>query len=169
MKVDALMALKIAMDEGLRAYAKRYYEVFNRIPECNQEVAVVSFKHDLKDDCPLRKFLAKTLPKSMEALMARIEKYARAEKDASGNKETKQEKGNGSPKRSRGNNGPTKQEIGQRTTQTVTTVFRIPIHKVLDQIRNQPYFRTPAKAPRDFMGRRLGRHCAYHNENGHMT
>lgn len=92
------MAPKIGKDESLRAYAKRYYEVFKRIPECNQEVAVVSFKNGLKDDCLPRKSLAKTLPKSMEELMARIEKYARAEEDTPGTKETKQEKGNSSPK-----------------------------------------------------------------------
>ena len=169
LRVDALMALRITKEEGLRAYAKRYYEVFNRIPECNQEVAVVSFKNGLKDDCPLRKSLAKTLPKSMEELMARIEKYARAEEDTSGNKEVKQEKGNGSPKRGRGTNGPTKQETELKGKQAVTTVFRIPIHKVLDQIRNQPYFRTPARTPGEFMGRNVGRRCAYHNEEGHQT
>ena len=53
LRVDALMTLKINEDESLRAYAKRYYEVFNRIPGCNQEVAVVSFKNDLNDDCLL--------------------------------------------------------------------------------------------------------------------
>ncbi|GMP44358.1 hypothetical protein CsSME_00013318 [Camellia sinensis var. sinensis] len=83
LRVDALMALKISKDEGLKAYAKKYYEVFNRIPECNQKVAVVSFKNGLKDNCPLRKSLAKTLPKSIAELMARIEKYARAEEDTS--------------------------------------------------------------------------------------
>ena len=79
-------------------------------------MAAISFKNGLEDDCMLRKSLAKTLPKSMEELMARIEKYARAEEDTPGIKATKQEKGNGSPKRSRGNNGSNKQEIGQRTT-----------------------------------------------------
>ena len=123
LRVDALMALRISKDEGLRAYAKRYYEVFNRIPECNQEVAVVSFKNSLKDDCALQKSLAETLPKNMEELMARIEKYARAEEDTSGTKETKQEKENGSPKRGRGNNRTNKQEAELRTAQAVTTVF----------------------------------------------
>ena len=99
LRVDTLMALKIGEDESLRAYAKRYYEVFNRIPECNKEVAVVSFKNSLKDDCLLRKPLAKTLLKSMEELMARIEKYARAEEDTPRTKASKQEKRNGSPKR----------------------------------------------------------------------
>ncbi|XP_028083215.1 uncharacterized protein LOC114284494 [Camellia sinensis] len=74
LRVDSLMAQKISEGEGLRAYAKRYYEVFNRIPGCNQELAVVSFKNGMEDDCTLRKLLAKTLPKSMEELMARIEK-----------------------------------------------------------------------------------------------
>ncbi|GMP27251.1 hypothetical protein CsSME_00003323 [Camellia sinensis var. sinensis] len=114
LRVDSLMAMRISEDEGLRAYAKRCYEVFNRIPECNQEVAVVSFKNGLKDNCPLRKSLAKTLPKSMDELMVRIEKYDRAEEDVPGTKAAKQEKGNGSPKRGRGNNGSNKQEIGLR-------------------------------------------------------
>ena len=55
----------------------------------------MSFKNGLKDDCLLRKSLAKTLPKSMEELMARIEKYARVEEDTPGTKMSKQEKKNG--------------------------------------------------------------------------
>ena len=76
----------------------------------------------------------------MEELMARIEKYARAEEDTSGAKEIKQEKGNGLPKRGRGNNVTSRQKAELRAIQAVTTVFRIPIYKVLDQIQNQPYF-----------------------------
>ena len=122
LRVDSLMALRISEDESLRAYAKRYYEVFNRIPGCNQEVVVVSFKNDLKDDCLLRKSLAKTLPKSMEELMARIEKYAKAEEDTLGTKAPKPEKKNGSPKRGRGNNRTNKQEADLRAAQAVMTV-----------------------------------------------
>lgn len=121
LRVDSLMALRISEDESLRAYAKRYYEVFNRIPGYNQEVVVVSFKNGLKDDCLLGKSLAKTLPKNMEELMARIEKYARAEEDTPGTKASTQEKRNSSPKRGQGNTGYNKQETGLRATQTVTT------------------------------------------------
>ena len=46
----------------------------------------------------LQKSLAKTLPKSMEELMARIEKYAKVEEDTLGTKASKQEKRNNSPK-----------------------------------------------------------------------
>ena len=72
----------------------------------------------------------------MEELMARIEKYAKAEEDTSGTREVKQEIGNSSPLRGRGNYGSSKQETELRATQAVTTVFRIPNYKVLDQIRN---------------------------------
>ncbi|GMP58624.1 hypothetical protein CsSME_00022225 [Camellia sinensis var. sinensis] len=136
LRADSLMALRIGKDESLRAYAKRYYEVFNRIPGCNQELAVVSFKNGLNDDCLLRKSLAKTLPKSIEELMARIEKYVRAEEDMPGTKASKQKKRNSPPKRGRDNTGYNSQETGLRAAQTVTTVFRIPIYKVLERIRN---------------------------------
>ncbi|XP_028120883.1 uncharacterized protein LOC114318222 [Camellia sinensis] len=134
LRVDALMALRISEDESLRAYAKRYYEVFNRIPGCNQKVAVVSFKNGLKDDCLLQKSLAKTLSKSIEELMARIEKYDKAEEDTPGTNVLKLEKKNGSPKRGRGDSGYNKPETGLRAAQAVTTVFRIPIYKVLEKI-----------------------------------
>ncbi|XP_028101287.1 uncharacterized protein LOC114300628 [Camellia sinensis] len=89
LRVDSLMALRIGGDESLKAYAKRYYEMFSQIPRCNQEVAVVSFKNGLNDDYLLRKSLAKTLQKNMEELMARIEKYARAEEEMPGAKASK--------------------------------------------------------------------------------
>lgn len=143
--------------------------MFDRIPECNQELAVVSFMNGLEDDCTLQKSLVKTLPKSMEELMTRIEKYAKAEEDTPGTKAPKQEKRNGSLKRSRGNTGFNRQETGLRATQVVTTVFRIPIYKVLEKIRNQPYYKASEKIPGKFMTRSLGKHCAYHNKDGHLT
>ena len=76
------MALNISEGESLRAYyTKGYYEVFNHIPACNQELVVVSFKNGLDDECSFRKSLARTLPKRMEEIMAWIEKYARVEED----------------------------------------------------------------------------------------
>ncbi|XP_028102100.1 uncharacterized protein LOC114301342 [Camellia sinensis] len=68
--IDSLLALKISDGESLKVYAKRYCKVYNQIPTCNQELAVVSFKNGLDDKCSLQKSLAKTLPKSMEELMA---------------------------------------------------------------------------------------------------
>ncbi|XP_028067932.1 uncharacterized protein LOC114270608 [Camellia sinensis] len=115
LRVDSLLALKISDGEGLKAYAKRYYKVYNRILACNQELAVVSFKNGLDDNCPRQKSLAKTLPKSMEELMSQIEKYARAKKETQGKGTPKQEGRNGSLKRDRGNTGIDQPKIGMRT------------------------------------------------------
>ncbi|XP_028120059.1 uncharacterized protein LOC114317521 [Camellia sinensis] len=126
-------------------------------------------KEDLRDYLQRKRQDAKALPKSMEELMVRIEKCARAEKDTLGTKASKQEKRNGSPKRGRANTSFNRQETELRAVQTVTTVFRIPIYKVLERIRNQPYYRALEKIPDEFLGRSLGKHCAYHNEDGHLT
>ncbi|XP_028098499.1 uncharacterized protein LOC114298169 [Camellia sinensis] len=125
-RVDSLLALKISDGEGLKAYAKRYYEVYTRILGCNQEVAVVSFKNSQNDQCSFRKSLFKTLPKSMK-------------------------------------------ETGARSMQVVSTVFRILIYKVLERIKNQPYYRLSKKIPGEFMDRSTRKHCANHNEDGHLT
>mgnify|MGYP003702788069 CR=1 FL=1 len=64
----------------------------------------------------------------MEELMARIEKYARAEEDTPGTMAPKPEKKNGSPKRGQGDGGYNKPEKGFRAAQAVATVFRISIY-----------------------------------------
>ncbi|XP_028120313.1 uncharacterized protein LOC114317745 [Camellia sinensis] len=53
--------------------------------------------------------------------------------------------------------------------QAVSTVFRIPIYKVLEGNRNQPYYRTLERIPGKFVGSSTGKHCAYHNKAGHLT
>ncbi|XP_028126251.1 uncharacterized protein LOC114322996 [Camellia sinensis] len=68
LRVDSLLALKINDGESLRAYAKRYYEVYNRIPACNLELAVVSFKNGSEDDYLLQQSLANALPRTWRIL-----------------------------------------------------------------------------------------------------
>ncbi|XP_028080125.1 uncharacterized protein LOC114281759 [Camellia sinensis] len=137
----------------------------------NQELVVVSFKNGLENDCLLRQSLAKILPKSMEDLMARIKKYAMAEEDKKAKKTSvmKQEKRNRSPKRSRGNNSTDRLEHGLRAMQAVSIVFKIPICRILERIRNQPYFRASQKTMGECMGKNPGKNCASHDKNGHMT
>ncbi|XP_028095512.1 uncharacterized protein LOC114295478 [Camellia sinensis] len=171
LRVGFLLAWKINDGEGLRVSAKRYYEVYNWIPSCNQKLAIVSFKNGLKDDCPLRQSLKKTLPKNMEKLMVRIEKYARAEENRKAKKTgtIKQEKRNGSPKCSRGNIGTDRPEPGLKAMQAVSIVFKIPIYRVLERIKNQPYFRALQKTLGEYMDRNVGKNFAYHDKNEHMT
>ncbi|XP_028102949.1 uncharacterized protein LOC114302158 [Camellia sinensis] len=48
-------------------------------------------------------------------------------------------------------------------------VFRIPFYKVLERISNQPYYKAPENILGEFIGRSLGKHCAYYNEDRHLT
>ncbi|XP_028054677.1 uncharacterized protein LOC114258869 [Camellia sinensis] len=132
-------------------------------------LAVISFKNDLDDDCPLRQSLAKTLPKSIKEFMARVEKYVKAEEDIKEKKTPKPEMRNGSPKRGRGNTGVDRSQTRVRAMLTFNRIFWIPIYMVLERIRNQPYYRALKKVPDEFMGRSTRKHCAYHNKDGHMT
>ena len=56
-------------------------------------------------------------------------------------------------------------QSGSTATQLVSTVFREPMHQVLEKIKNKSYFQD---------GRRLhavqqNLHCQYHQEQGHTT
>ena len=53
--------------------------------------------------------------------------------------------------------------------QVVNTVFREPVHQVLEKIKNEPYFKWPNKMGGDLMRRNQSLHCQYHQERGHIT
>ena len=43
-EVDSLLGLQRARSESLRQYAARYWDLYNEIEECDQKIAVTSFK-----------------------------------------------------------------------------------------------------------------------------
>ena len=55
------------------------------------------------------------------------------------------------------------------TPQAVNTVFREPVHQVLEKIKNKPYFKWPNKMSGDPLRRNQSLHCQYHQERGHTT
>jgi hypothetical protein len=74
MEIDSLLALRKTKGESLRSYAKRYWELFNKIENCDPVVSISSFKLGLTDeDEQVYDDLALTKPKSMEELMQRVE------------------------------------------------------------------------------------------------
>ena len=68
-------------NEGLREYAKRYWDVYNSIPEITKGSAISSFKNGFHIDDEIQKSIVIDLPKTMGELMERIEKYACREDD----------------------------------------------------------------------------------------
>ena len=50
-------------------------------------------------------------------------------------------------------------QFGSTTPQVVNTVFREPVHQVLEKIKNEPYFKWPNKMGGDLMRRNQSLHC----------
>ena len=53
--------------------------------------------------------------------------------------------------------------------QAVHVVFRDPVHKVLEKIKNEPFFKWPNKIARDPMKHNQNLYYQYHQESGHTT
>ena len=47
--------------------------------------------------------------------------------------------------------------------------FKEPVHKILEQIKNESYFRWPSKMSGDPTRRNQNLYCTYHHDKGHTT
>nr|XP_023893128.1 uncharacterized protein LOC112005107 [Quercus suber] len=107
--------------------------------------------------------------------MDRIDKYKRVEEDLlqgkGKEKAIPQEKRDS--RSDRYNNArPRRDFIGQfgaTNAQAVGAVFREPVHRVLEKIKNEPYFRWPNKMSGNPEKRNQDRYCQYHQDHGHAT
>ena len=51
----------------------------------------------------------------------------------------------------------------------VNVAFRESVHKIIDRIKNEPFFRWPNKMGRDTYQRNQNLYCTYHRDKGHTT
>ena len=135
----------------MKAYAEKYWEMFNEIDGDFDEVAIKTFKVGLPSEHGLRKSLTSKLVTSLHQLMDRVNKYKRIEDD--------QLQGKGKakviPQERRdfrsdiyNNNQPRRDYVdqsGSNNTQVVGAVFRESVHQVLEKIKNEPFFKRPNK------------------------
>ena len=131
----------------MKAYSDRYWEMFNEIDGSYDDVAISTFKAGLPTEHDLRKSLIGKPVTSVRSLMDRIDKYRRIEED--------QLQGKGKvkviPQERRDsrldwaqNNRPWRDFAGQSgsaNTQAVNVVFREPVQKILEKVRNEPFFK----------------------------
>ena len=54
-------------------------------------------------------------------------------------------------------------------TQTVNIVFREPVHRVLEKIKNEPYFKGSNKMAGESTRRNQNLYYQYHQDYGHTT
>ena len=159
----------------MKAYAERYWEMFNEIDGDFDEVAIRTFKVSFPSEHDLRKSLTGKAVTSLRQLMDRVDKYKRIEDD--------QQQGKGKAKvisqerrdfkLDRYNNNRLRRDyVGQSglvNTSAVNAVFREPVRQVLEKIKNEPFFKWPNKMAGDPTKRNQNLYCHYHQEQGHTT
>ena len=174
-EVDSLMALAMRFGESLKSYSARYWETYNEIDRCGEDVAISQFRFGLPVGSKLRQSLAKKPPPNMSNLMSWIEQHVRVEED--GLQPQKQfgdnmvvQKKLAQPETSRAQHKPKQSgPVTRESFQAINTAFKEPIFRILPQIKNKPYFVWPAKLSGDPSSRESKPYCAYHRERGHLT
>ena len=79
--LDSLLSMSMREGESVKAYAERYWEMFNEIDGDFDEVAIRTFKVDLPPEHGLRKSLTGKPVTSLCQLMDRVDKYKKIEDD----------------------------------------------------------------------------------------
>ena len=173
--LDSLLSMSMREGESVKAYAERYWEMFNEIDGDFDEVAIRNFKVGLPSDHGLRKSLTGKPVTSLCQLMDRVDKYKRIEDD--------QQQGKGKvkviPQEMRdfrsdrySNDRPRRDYVdqsGSNNTQVVGVVFQEPVHQVLEKIKNESFFKRPNKMVGNPKKRNRNLYCQYHQNHGHTT
>ena len=79
--LDSLLSMTMREGESMKAYAERYWEMFNEIDGDFDEVAIRTFKVGLPSEHGLRKSLTGKSVTSLRQLMDRVNKYKMIEDD----------------------------------------------------------------------------------------
>ena len=169
--LGSLLSMSMRDGETLKVYSDRYWEMFNEIDGSYDDVAISTFKAGLPAKHDLRKSLIEKPVTSVRLLMDRIDKYRRIKED--------QLQGKGKAKvipqerrDSRSdwfqNNRPRRDfagQFGSANAQVVTVVFRELVQKVLEKVRNEPFFKWPNKMAGDPVNRNQNLYCHYHQDH----
>ena len=147
LSLGSLLSMSMREGETLKAYSDRYWEMFNEINGDYDDVAISTFKAGLPAEHDLRKSLTGKPITSVRLLMDRIDKYRRIEEDqlqGKGKAKVIPKKRRDSRSDQLQNNRPRRDFLGQSASanaQAVNVVFQEPVQKVLEKVRNEPFFK----------------------------
>ncbi|XP_065621988.1 LOW QUALITY PROTEIN: protein NUCLEAR FUSION DEFECTIVE 4-like [Quercus suber] len=141
--------------ESLKAYSDRYWEMFNDMEGNFDAMALDTFKLGLPTDHGLRTSLVEEdqqQGKGKDKVTPQDRKDFRSDRY--------------------NNNRPRRDFAGQSgsaNAQAVNTVFKEPVHQVLEKIKNESFFRWPSKMVGNPKRRNHNLYCQYHQDHGHAT
>ncbi|XP_065624168.1 uncharacterized protein LOC136065214 [Quercus suber] len=168
--IDALLSMKMKVGETLRSYAGQYWELYNEIGGGNEKIAAGTFRMGLPEDSGLRESLTKKPPEDMRQLMRCIEEYKWLEHDRLQSKgkapAINHPRQNIYPPRIRGNLRI--QEPDARVGE-VNLTFKELVHRMVDKIKHELYFRWPNQMGGDPSRRNQNLYYTYHKDKGHKT
>ncbi|XP_075663273.1 uncharacterized protein LOC142632831 [Castanea sativa] len=148
--------------------------MYNEIDGDVENVAVRTFKVGLPTEHGLRKSLTMKVAIEMHQLMDPINKYKPVEEDqiqSKGKAKLFPEKKDLRGMRYQGSHP--RRDFPSRPlpagTPLVNSLFKEPIHQILEKIRDEPYFRQPNKMSGDASLRNQSLHCHYHQDKGYTT
>uniref|UniRef100_A0A2N9I3X1 Uncharacterized protein n=1 Tax=Fagus sylvatica TaxID=28930 RepID=A0A2N9I3X1_FAGSY len=174
--LDTLMVIRLGTNESLKDYSARFWETYNDIDACAEDTALQAFKLGLPPSTGLRQSLTKRPPTTLKKLMDRVERFVRVEEDG-GNTNAVVSEVPVSPPVSRppvrttqapkARSAPT--SYAAPSYKAFHTVFKEPIHRLLDKIKGKPFFVWPSKLIGDPAVRNQNLYCFYHQDKGHVT
>ena len=83
-EMDALLTIKLQSNETIKEYSTRFWETYNDIDGCDEEVAIRTFKLGLPLDTGLRQSLTKLPAPTVAKIMHRIDQFIWVEEDGGG-------------------------------------------------------------------------------------
>jgi hypothetical protein len=175
-EMGSLLTMKLEANETLKDYSTRFWETYNDIESCGEEVAITTFKMGLPAESGLRQSLVKHPPANLGKLMYKIDQFVRIEEDG---RKPPVDQIVAQPKptiaKPVARSGNTSKNLSAPrnfvapTFRAFETVFKEPIYKVMEKIKREPFFVWPPKMIGNPALKDGNLYCSYHRERGHMT
>ncbi|XP_057459274.1 uncharacterized protein LOC130749935 [Actinidia eriantha] len=165
--IGSLLTLKKGKNESIQNYNKRYWETYNEIEECSEEMAVASYKLGLTPGDRLWENLTLDPPNGLRDLMSWVEMFAHLEDDVRQAEKTESKTSRGEAPAKRWKDGSGSYE--SKAKQGINVIFKEPIYKLLAKIRDKPYFKKPEPMGGDPKRQNQCWKCSYHGEKCHKT
>lgn len=170
------LSIRMRSCETLRAYTNWYWELYSEIGRGNKQVIASTFRMGLLEESVLRDLLTMRPLEDMHQLMRRIKGYKRLEDDRLQGKgkalaRSQYHKDFRLKKLQQRNwrESRTSKEGSKQSTEGVNAVFKESLYKILERIKDKPYFRWPRKMGGDLAQRNQTLYCTYHREKRYTT
>ena len=157
-------------------YSTRFWETYNDIDGCGEEMAVRIFKLGLPPGTGLRQSLTKHPALTLGKLMHKIDQFIQVEEDGGGTTsvQTVAQPKVIAPRPSAwpSNTAKNQSNLSNFTApsfQAFQTVFKELICKLMEKIKRKPFFVWPKKLLGNPALRDEKLYCTFHKDTGHMT